>query len=101
MSGLLTDAQIHAALGALPTWHRSGDELEASYTMADFPRGIDLVQLVATSAEAAGHHPDIDIRWRTVTFRLSSHDAGGITTRDVNLARRIEGHAMDLGATTD
>jgi 4a-hydroxytetrahydrobiopterin dehydratase len=59
--------------------------------------GIELVTRAATSAEAANHHPDIDVRWRSVTFRLTTHDAGGVTMRDVHLARRIQGHATSLG----
>ena len=97
----LTDPEIDEALGTLVTWRREGDALVASYTLASFPLGIELVDLVATSAEAAGHHPDIDIRWRTVTFRLSTHDAGGITEKDVNLARRIEAHAAGVDAIAD
>lgn len=97
----LTDPEIDEALGTLVTWRREGDALVASYTLASFPLGIELVDLVATSAEAAGHHPDIDIRWRTITFRLTTHDAGGITGKDVNLARRIESHATGLDAVAD
>ena len=97
----LTDPEIDEALATLVTWRREGDALVARYTLASFPLGIELVDLVATTAEAAGHHPDIDIRWRTVTFRLSTHDAGGITEKDVNLARRIASHATGLAAVVD
>ena len=97
----LSDSQIDEALATLATWRRDGDHLVARYTLAGFPLGIELVDLVATSAEAAGHHPDIDIRWRTVTFRLSTHDAGGLTEKDVNLAHRIEAHATGLDAVAD
>ena len=93
----LTDPEIDEALGTLVTWRREGDALVASYTLASFPLGIELVDLVATSAEAAGHHPDIDIRWRDVLFVLSTHSAGGVTEQDLALAGRIDGIARGLG----
>ena len=60
-------------------------------TAASFPEAIGWVVAVAEAAEHADHHPDIDIRWRTVTFRLSTHDAGALTILDVDLARDIDG----------
>jgi len=56
-----------------------------------FLDGIELVGVVARAAEAANHHPDIDIRWRTVTFTLSTHSADGLTQSDLDLARGIDG----------
>lgn len=97
----LADTEIEAALGDLPNWSISDDSIVATYTMATFLTGIELVRLAATSAEAANHHPDIDVRWRSVTFRLSTHDAGGITRRDLDLAHRIDGHARSLGWTLE
>lgn len=93
----LTPAQADAALANLPGWSRDGDVITATYTMETFPLGVELVCRAATSAEAAGHHPEIDVRWRSVTFRLTTHDSGGLTVRDINLARRIQGHATSLG----
>lgn len=93
----LSDAQIDDALASLPGWGREGWAIAATYTLTSFPTAIELVRLVAVAAEAANHHPDIDIRWRAVTFRLSSHDAGGVTTRDIDLAHRIHEHATALG----
>lgn len=57
--------------------------------LADFPTAIVVVDRVAEVAEAANHHPDIDIRWRTLTFRLTTHDKGGLTAKDVDMASRI------------
>jgi 4a-hydroxytetrahydrobiopterin dehydratase len=94
---LMTPAEADSALATLGAWHREGDLITATFTMESFPLAIDLVHRAATSAEAANHHPDIDVRWRSVTFRLSTHEIGGITMRDVNLARRIQGHATSLG----
>lgn len=87
---LLTDSEIADALTGLDGWSRSGDALTRSVEAASFPAGIDLVRRVADAAEAANHHPDIDIRWRTVTFTLSTHSAGGLTAQDVALAREID-----------
>lgn len=87
---LLTETEIAAALDSLPDWHRSGDALTRTVRAASFPAGIDLVRRVAEAAEAANHHPDIDIRWRKVTFTLSTHAVGGLTALDVALAREID-----------
>jgi len=60
------------------------------FTARDFPAAITVVDKVAVIAEEMNHHPDIDIRWRTLMFRLSTHSAGGVTDLDLELARRIE-----------
>jgi len=89
--GLLSEEQVSAALtGELGAWTREGDAICRSVQAATFPDGIALVQRVAEVAEELNHHPDIDIRWRTVTFRLSTHSEGGITEHDLTLARRID-----------
>ena len=87
----LSDEAIQAALGTLNGWAVVGGELEKRYSFATFPEGIAFVTRVAALAEEAGHHPDIDIRYTTVTLRLSTHSEGGITERDVELARRADG----------
>ena len=58
--------------------------------LASFPQAIEVVDRVAVLAEAADHHPDIDIRWRTLTFRLRTHSAGGLTEKDFSLAAEID-----------
>jgi 4a-hydroxytetrahydrobiopterin dehydratase len=58
--------------------------------LASFPAAIAAVDRIAVVAEELDHHPDIDIRWRTLTFTVSTHSAGGVTHRDVELARRID-----------
>ena len=93
----LTEQEAATALANLPGWTRQGDVIAASFTMESFPLGIELVRRAANSAEAANHHPEIDVRWRTITFRLTTHESGGLTPRDVNLAKRIQGHATALG----
>ena len=96
MAALLTDAEIDQLLTALPEWHRDGAALRRTVTAADFPTAIRIVDTVAEQAEAMNHHPDIDIRWRTLHFTLSTHAAGGLTALDFELAghidRAVRGH---------
>ncbi|MFR9751021.1 4a-hydroxytetrahydrobiopterin dehydratase [Nocardia sp. 004] len=87
---VLSDTEITEALTELPEWERSGDNLVRTTRAATFPAGIELVRRVAAAAEVADHHPDIDIRWRTIRFALSTHSAGGITPLDVALAHEID-----------
>jgi 4a-hydroxytetrahydrobiopterin dehydratase len=71
-------------------WRREGDELVKQVKRRGFAGALDFVNRVGALAEAAGHHPDIDIRWDTVTLRLSTHSAGGLTERDLELAADID-----------
>ncbi len=87
---LLTESEITAALDSLSAWSRTGEAITRTVEAPTFLAGIDLVQRVAEAAETANHHPDIDIRWRKVTFTLSTHSAGGLTALDVALAREID-----------
>lgn len=89
MSELLTDDQVTAELAGLPGWSRDGDNIVRTAELPSFPAAIAVVDRVAEIAEARDHHPDIDIRWRTLTFRCSTHSAGGLTVKDVALAREI------------
>ena len=86
----LSDLEIQRALGTLPGWARRGEVLTKTYTFPTFAEGIAFVQKVASAADAANHHPDIDIRYTKVTCALSTHDAGGITQNDLSLAATIE-----------
>ena len=87
---LLTDDELNAALKDLPDWVRAGAAITRTVDAATFPAGIELVRRVASAAEAANHHPDIDIRWRRVTFTLSTHSAGGLTGLDISVAHEID-----------
>jgi 4a-hydroxytetrahydrobiopterin dehydratase len=87
---LLSDELVDAALPGLAGWERADDALRRSVKFPAFLDGIDAVRRVAERAEAADHHPDIDIRWRTVTFTLSTHSEGGITQKDLDLAGEID-----------
>ncbi|MFL0180808.1 MULTISPECIES: 4a-hydroxytetrahydrobiopterin dehydratase [unclassified Mycobacterium] len=86
---LLTDDQVNAALPDLDGWEHAEGALRRSVKFGSFLAGIDAVRRVAERAEAADHHPDIDIRWRTVTFVLVTHSEGGITDKDVAMAGEI------------
>ncbi|OZF30615.1 4a-hydroxytetrahydrobiopterin dehydratase [Rhodococcus sp. 14-2483-1-2] len=88
MTELLTDRDIEDA--RLAEWTVFGKSLTRTVELASFPAAIEAVNRVADAAEEADHHPDIDIRWRTLTFTLSTHSAGGLTQKDVDLARRID-----------
>ncbi|MGA8116103.1 MAG: 4a-hydroxytetrahydrobiopterin dehydratase [Actinocatenispora sp.] len=90
MGTLLSAQQIADGLQALPTWRGDTEKITRSYTASDFMAGIRAVDAVAEAAEAAGHHPDIDIRWTTITFTLVTHAEGGVTRADLKLAARID-----------
>jgi 4a-hydroxytetrahydrobiopterin dehydratase len=90
MTATLSDLEIQRALGSLPGWSRRGTVLTKTFTWPTFAQGIDFVTRVAKAADAADHHPDIDIRYTKVTCTLSTHDAGGITEKDLKLAGEIE-----------
>jgi 4a-hydroxytetrahydrobiopterin dehydratase len=90
---LLPEAEVAAALAALPGWARVGDEIEKTFELATFPDAIAFVVRVGFLAEAADHHPDLDVRWRRVRVALTTHDSGGLTASDVDLAQQIEGVA--------
>lgn len=87
---VLSNEEVDAALPTLTGWARADDELRRSVKFPAFLDGIDAVRRVAEVAESKDHHPDIDIRWRTVTFVLSTHSEGGITQKDLELAREID-----------
>lgn len=91
VSKLLTDEQVSDALSGLSGWSRDGDSIVRTAELPSFPAAIEAVRRVAEIAEARDHHPDMDIRWRTVTFRCSTHSEGGITDKDIDLAREING----------
>ncbi len=87
----LTDAALRAGLADLPSWEQSGNAIRRTFKFRDFAAAIAFVDRVAEAAEAANHHPDIDIRWNRVTLSLSTHSEGGLTDKDLALARSIDG----------
>ena len=87
----LTDAELTTALASLPDWTREGALIHRTVKVADFLAAVALVNAVAHAAEAANHHPDIRISgYRNVSFELSTHAAGAITRRDIELATEID-----------
>ncbi len=90
MTTPLSDLEIQRALGSLPGWARRSDQLVKTFTFKAFSDGIEFVQRVARAADAMDHHPDIDIRYTKITCLLSTHDAGGISEKDLTLASTIE-----------
>jgi len=89
----LSDSAIDAWLAIHDRWSRKGDQIECSFVFPTFAAGIAFVQRVAVLADEADHHPDIDIRYTRINIALSTHDAGGLTQRDTDLAEQIEATA--------
>jgi 4a-hydroxytetrahydrobiopterin dehydratase len=89
----LSDDEVTSALANLSGWSRQGDAIERTFSFQRFADGIAFVDRVAALADAANHHPDIDIRYTKIKISLSTHDAGGITQADVDLANQITGAA--------
>jgi 4a-hydroxytetrahydrobiopterin dehydratase len=87
---VLDAATVDAALAQGMSWERQGDELVKERRGTDFADSLAYVNAVGALAEEMDHHPDIDIRWNTVTLRLTTHSAGGLTDLDLDLARRID-----------
>ena len=87
----LTDAEITARLAALPGWAREADEIVKTFDCGTFAAAIAFVVRIGFFAERADHHPDLDVRWKRVKVALTTHDAGGLTVKDFDLAGQIEG----------
>ena len=87
---LLTKKEIRFVLTELHGWKLQGNVIRKKFVFADFARAIGFINSVALCAERANHHPDIDIRWNKITLSLSTHSEGGITQKDISLAKRIE-----------
>jgi 4a-hydroxytetrahydrobiopterin dehydratase len=92
---VLTNDQVDAALPDLNGWERADGAIRRSIEFPAFLQGVDAVGRVAELAEQKDHHPDIDIRWRTVTFALVTHSAGGITDQDLQMAKAIDQLLVD------
>jgi 4a-hydroxytetrahydrobiopterin dehydratase len=86
---LLDDQTVAAALRGLE-WTREGDDLVKTAKRGDFAGALAYVNAVGALAEDANHHPDIDIRWNTVTLRVSTHSEGGLTQKDLDLAAAVD-----------
>ena len=86
----LSEPEIREAVQELPGWVDQDGKLTKTFTHSSFPEAIVFVNAVAHIAELANHHPDIDVRYSNITLSLVTHDEGGITPRDVALARQVE-----------
>jgi 4a-hydroxytetrahydrobiopterin dehydratase len=86
---LLSAEKVQQELRSLSGWKLDNKEIVRTYEFPDFVRAMEFVRQVAEKAEAAGHHPDIDIRYNKVRLALVSHDAGGLTDRDIAMARSL------------
>lgn len=86
----LDATEIKLALANAPDWKKNGDVISRMFSFKDFPAAIKFVNAVAEVAEAAWHHPDIDVRWNKVTLALTTHDAGGLTEKDFALAKKFD-----------
>lgn len=90
MPELLNPEAIQTLLMEIPEWKLEGDMISRTVEFPSFLEAVDAVNNIAREAEAMNHHPDIDIRWRTVRLALSTHSAGGLTTLDFQLAKKLD-----------
>jgi 4a-hydroxytetrahydrobiopterin dehydratase len=93
---VLDDKQIALELEQISGWRLAGKAIERRYEFPDFAAAMRFVNRIAELAEAADHHPDIDIRYNKVILALISHDSGGVTARDVKMAHQI--NKLDVGS---
>lgn len=86
----LPEVQISTRLASVPSWHIERGELTRTFTFSDFRTALGFVNRVGERAETAGHHPDIDIRYNKVRLALVTHDAGGLTAKDFDVAASVD-----------
>jgi 4a-hydroxytetrahydrobiopterin dehydratase len=89
MAQLLTDAEIQEQASGLSDWKIESSQLQTSRTFKDFIAAIEFVNKLVKPAESAGHHPDIEISYNKVKISLTTHDAGGLTQKDFDVAKLI------------
>ena len=95
MTHRITSSEFTQADG-VADWSVEGETAGATFRTGSFATGVRLIDAIAPLAERANHHPDVDLRYFSVTVRLTTHDAGGLTEKDVDLAREISAAARDL-----
>jgi 4a-hydroxytetrahydrobiopterin dehydratase len=96
MSKKLDHAEISQRMASLPDWKVENDRLLRAFSFPDFKGALEFVNRAGAVAEELGHHPDIQLGWGRAAFEITTHDAGGITENDFQLARRIDGLAGAL-----
>ena len=89
MAGLLTDAEIQSQAQRLEDWKVEGKKLQRTFKFKDFVEAIAFINKIVEPAETAGHHPDLEISYNKVNVTLTTHDAGGLTSKDFELAQVI------------
>jgi 4a-hydroxytetrahydrobiopterin dehydratase len=94
----LSEQEISQHMVRLPGWTREGDSLTRQYVFRNFVQSLQFVNQVADAAEAVNHHPDIDIRYNKVKLVLTTHDVGGITGNDIEMAASADGIADNLAS---
>jgi 4a-hydroxytetrahydrobiopterin dehydratase len=87
---VLSEEEVRQALGELDGWEAAGSEITKQLEFADFRAAVSFVVSIAFEAEAANHHPDIDIRYNKVRVTVSTHSEGGVTAKDIDLARAVD-----------
>lgn len=93
MAEKLSPEDIKTRLADMPEWAETGGEIHRTFAFSDFVEAMGFVNRIAFDAERMNHHPDVLIRYNKVTLRLSTHDAGGITAKDFELAAIADGRA--------
>lgn len=93
---ILTDSEIQAALGKLPGWSVQNGKLHRDYAFPDFVHAFGFMATAAIAIEAMNHHPEWSNVWNRVSIDLTTHDSGGITAKDVELAAKLESLAARL-----
>jgi 4a-hydroxytetrahydrobiopterin dehydratase len=86
----LSPDDVSAALARLPAWSGDADGIERTVRLSSFREAVDTVVAIADVAEEMDHHPDIDLRWRTLRIAVATHSAGGVTALDLDLAQRVD-----------
>jgi 4a-hydroxytetrahydrobiopterin dehydratase len=89
----LDESAVESALASVPEWGHAGESIQRTYKFKDFAAAMKFVGKVADAAEAAQHHPDMLIRWNLVTLTLTTHDSGGITALDFEMAKKCDAMA--------
>lgn len=90
-SGVLDAAEVSAGLAVLnPAWTGGTEKISRSIEFADFPTAVEFVNRLAPRCEELDHHPDLAVRWRWVDVELSTHSAGGVTDKDLQLAGIVD-----------
>lgn len=89
MAQILSEKEIKARIDKLSDWSLEGKTIKSTRRFKDFIEAIDFVNRLVEPAESAAHHPDLEISYNKVTIRLTTHDAGGLTEKDFNMATTI------------